>query len=335
MRSPERETRVDARRIVAAGLLGFFFSTLVIITYARGDVDRMTSGDGLFYRYVAAHIDDGKSELDPIVAARGPALRYGRVGLPTLIWLLSGGRDDLMRYSQPLIMALAGGATAAAAATLLSRGGLLVALTPFLAVGMTLAVAGGYTEALAVAFLLWAAVAAFSERWIAASVLLALAMLSRENTVVILLGLAALCASKRRWRELGVLGCSVIPVAVWHAVVAVRFGHLPLADPYLWAGASTSKLPFSSLVRGFTDFGADAAITAAIHVSLWILAFVAARRSNLGWLAAAAGLQLMFVPLLNWQYLGDTFRLFSFLEVFTLLAVVAATSFPRPAAEAR
>ena len=311
--------------LIAAACLGAAFAAVMILAYGGGRVSKMTSGDGLFYRYVASHLDAGKSDLAPIVAARGPSLRYGRIALPAMIWILSAGRPGAMPYAQPIIMIFAAAAIAAAARKLFPDRGPLVAVGPFLAIGLTLAIAGGYTEAVAVAFASWAVVAAKEERWVASSVLVALTLLARENAAVVLLGLGSWCAYQKRWRPLTILACSVIPVAIWHAMVAARFGHLPLADPYLWSGAQTARIPFVSLVRGFYDFSAGATLAAAAHLAVGVVAvrLLVRERSILTFLAASAALQLAAVPLLNWQYAGDTFRLFSFLEVFTVLAVAS------------
>jgi hypothetical protein len=310
---------------LVAGCLGAAFAAIVILAYSGGRVTKMTSGDGLFYRYVAAHLDASEAGLSPVVAARGPSLRYGRIALPVMIWALSGGRPGAMPYAQPAIMIVAAGAIAAAATRLLPKRSPLIALVPFLAVGLTLSLAGGYTEAVAIAFVVWALVAARAERWVGASILLALGMLARENAAVIVVGLAAWCVWKQRWGPFGIVACSLVPVAAWHLVVAARFGHLPLTDPYLWTGAQTARIPFVSLVRGFYDFSAAATLAAAVHLGLGIAAVVLAirQRSDLSFLAASAALQLLAVPLLNWEYAGDTFRLFSFLEVFTVLALAA------------
>ena len=321
-------TSLDRRSpLISAACLGAVLAAVMILAYSGGRVAKMTSGDGLFYRYVATHLDSGTNDLDPIVAARGPSLRYGRIALPAMIWVLSAGRPGAMPYTQPLIMVAAAAAIAAAARKLFPDRSPLVAVVPFVAVGLTLAIAGGYTEAVAVAFAAWALIAANEERWVASSVLVALAMLARENAAVVLLGLGAWCVYRKQWRPLIVLACSIIPVAIWHAIVAARFGHLPLADPYLWSGAQTARIPFVSLVRGFYDFSAGATLAAAVHLVAGIAAvrLLVKQRTVLTFLAAAAALQLAAVPLLNWQYAGDTFRLFSFLEVFTLLAVTSVT----------
>lgn len=320
---------VHARaRLFAVACLGMAFAAVTILVYSGGQVSHMTSGDALFYRYVAENLDIEGADLDPVVAAKGPSLRYGRIALPAMIWLFSGGQRGAMPYVQPIIMILAAGAIAGAASKLLPDRKMLVSLLPFLALGLSLSVAGGYTETVAVVFALWAVVAARAERWVSASVLLVIAMLSRENALVILIGLGAWCMITRRWRSLAILACSLAPVAAWHAVVAYRFGHLPLSDPYLWAGAGAGLLPFVSLLKGLISYSAVASLTAAVHAVLGIVAVVLAvsRRTLIAVVAATAGLQLAAVPLLNWKFPGDTFRLFSLLEVLTVLSVVEATA---------
>lgn len=326
--APAVPARMQRSPLLASAVVGMTFATVVILAYSGGKVSEMTSGDGLFYRYVAAHLDIAEADLDPIVAARGPSLRYGRITLPVMIWLFSAGEPGAMPYAQPAIMIVAAGAIAAAARRLFPERTPLVSLVPFLALGLTLSVGGGYTETAAVAFVMWAVVAVRAERWVTASVLLALGMLARENAVVILIGLGLWFAWKRRWAPLAILACSILPVVAWHLVVAARFGHLPLADPYLWAGAQTTRIPFVSLAKGLVDFSAAATFTAAIHLALWLVALALAvtRRTMLALIAATAGLQLMAVPLLNWQYAGDAFRLFSFLEVFAILALTAESA---------
>jgi len=309
---------------ILAWIAGMMFAAVVIVAYGHGHIDRMTSGDGYFYRYVAQHLDASKGQVAPIVAARGPALRYGRIALPALIWLLSGGRSGLMRYVQPVIMVLAAGAIAASARTLLKARGLWL-LLPFVSLGLTLSIAGGYAEAISVAFLLAAAVEATNERWLVMAMLCALAMLSRENSALVVLGFVGWVGSRKGWRIAFVTATSFVPVTLWHLVVWNRFGHLPLLDPYVAHGAQVSKVPFLSLWRGLTRYGLEAFAIAAVHIVLWIVAFGVRRGRMLGWLAVAAGLQLAAIPLLNWHYAGDNLRLLSMMEVFTVLAIAAWT----------
>jgi len=273
---------------------------------------------------VASHVDVHSADLNPKVAARGPAFRYGRIGLPALVWLLSGGRPGAMPYVQPMIMVLAGAAIAAMATELVPTVGLGAAVLPFLALGLSLSLSGGYAEPVAAVFGMAACLLALRRRWVLAAVALSLTMLTRETAVVFLLGLALWTLFKRERGGLAILCLSVIPVAAWHLAVAARFGHLPLADPYLKTHeVGLSAIPFSSFAKAFVDFPAGVAATASLHLILACLAVVCVRRSVLGAIAAATAAQIVFLPLLTWHYLGDAFRTFTFLELMTILALAA------------
>jgi len=280
----------------------------------------MTYGDGLFYRYVALHMTATPATLDEIIATRGPAMRYGRITLPAAMWLFSGGRPEAMRYVQPAIMVVAGAAIAAMATDLLPGLGIGAALLPFFALGLSLSLSGGYAEPVAAAFGMAAVLAARRRRWVVAALCLALAMLTRESAFVFLLGLGLWGLRKREWRGFQLLALSVIPVVAWHLVVAARFGHLPLWDPYTKV-IGLRALPFTSIGKALFDFPAGVVVIAALHLGLATLAIACWRRSALGGVAAGAAFQIVFFPLLTWHYLGDAFRTFTFLELMTILAL--------------
>jgi hypothetical protein len=312
------------KRRVAAAMVGGAITIALVVAVGHGDVDQMTYGDGLFYQYVASHMDAQPADLNPRVAARGPAFRYGRIGLPAAIWLVSAGQPAAMPYAQPVIMVLAGAAIAAMASELLPGAGLGAAVLPFLALGLSLSLSGGYAEPVAAAFGLVACLLALRRRWVLAAAALSLTMLTRETAVVFLLGLVLWTLLQRERRGSSILLLSVVPVVAWHLVVAARFGHLPLLDPYLKTQeVGLSAVPFSSFAKAFVDFPAGVVATAALHLALTALAVAFARRSVLGAVAAATAAQLVFLPLLTWQYLGDAFRTFSFLELMTILAIAA------------
>jgi hypothetical protein len=317
------------QRFVAA-IVGAIITFALIVAVGHGDIDRMTYGDGRFYQYVAQHMTARPSELAPVVAERGPAFRYGRIGLPAVIWVLSVGRRNAMRYVQPLIMVLAGAAIAAMTAELVPGIGMWTGVLPFLALGLSLSLSGGYAEPLAAAFGMAACLLVLRHRWAFAAVFLSLAMLTRETAVVFLVGFALWALFERRGRGVLILGLSVVPVIAWHLAVAARFGSLPLADPYLKTKeVGLSAIPFASFTKAFVDFPAGVIATAVLHLILAILAIACIRRSALGAAAAATALQIVFLPLLTWHYLGDAFRTFTFLELMTILAVTASWRVPR------
>jgi hypothetical protein len=322
MRETRRLPRVTSRTRLAGALMGGVLALALILAVSHGNVDRMTYGDGEFYRYVAEHMDARPANLDPLVAARGPAMRYGRITLPAAIWIFSAGEPEAMRYVQPAVMVIAGAAIAAMTTELLPGLGLGAALLPFFALGLSLSLSGGYAEPVAAAFGLAAILAARRRRWIAAAACLALAMLTRESAFVFLLGLGLWGLTKREWRGLVILGVSAVPVVAWHLVVAARFGHLPLWDPYT-KEIGLRAAPFTSVGKALMDFPANVVLVAALHLGLAVVAITFWRRSALGAVTAGTAFQIVFFPLLTWHYLGDAFRTFTFLELMTILALAA------------
>src|SRR5688500_8807954 len=101
----------------------------------------MTFGDGRLHRAVALDLAADRQTASPTLTASGPALRYGRIGLPVVLWALSGGNETAMAYVQPLIMILCAAGIAMATAVLLPSPSPAVALIPFVAVGLTASLA--------------------------------------------------------------------------------------------------------------------------------------------------------------------------------------------------
>jgi len=316
--SPEHTVVIPWTRSFAIGVV---VAVVVILAASRGNVDRMTIGDGLLYRYVAAHLDITQGKLDPLVAHSGPSLRYGRIGLPAALWLASGGQPGLMKYAQPTIMVVSAGAIAIAASMLFPELGLGSALLPFLAIGLTLSVSGGYPEALVCAFGLWSLVAIRRQRWLAAAILLALAMFTRETSILFLAGAGLWLIRRREFRHAVVLASSVLPVMAWHVVVATRFGHLPVFDPW-WRTGGFRPIPFSSIARVLTGYPSGARVIAFLHLALAALAvvFLVKRVSLLTLVAVVTALQLAVVPLPTWDYLGDSVRVFASFELMVIFA---------------
>ncbi len=318
------------RRVLAGAALGAVFAVALILASSRGDVDRMTYGDGHFYLYVASHLDATPSTLIPTVAARGPALRYGRIGLPALVWLLSAGHPAAMSYAQPAAMVLCAAAIGAAAVLLLPRAPAPAALIPFVAVGLTLAISGGYVEPLAAAGCLWAIVLARRQLWVGSAAALAIAALSRESAVVVVVGLVVWALLQRDRRGATLLIASVLPALAWHAVVRARFGVWPVLDPYLAAGGDVSRVPFKSIASALLDGSWAVRFAAGGHLALGVWCVTQWRTSALGAAAAAASFQVAIVPALTWSYLGDTFRTFALLESTTVLLIAFIVMSRRP-----
>jgi hypothetical protein len=312
------------RRAFVAALIGAILSTSIILANSRGAVGDMTFGDGLIYRYVAANLDRDPGDVHPVVEQRGTSLRYGRIGLPATIWIVSAGRPSAMRYTQPLIMVISAAGAAAAAALLFPGAGPFASLVPFIAPGFPLAIAGGYAEALGVALALWAVVFALRRRWIWCAVMLAWAILTRENAGAVLAGIVAWMIWRGPARRVPIVVASLAPVAGWWAFVRGRYGHIPPLDPYLRVETDTVGTPLAAIVRSFTDAASVRAATmAAFHVALAVAAVALARRSLFGLIAAILSLQVLVSGPFAWRFIGEAARTGVFLQVFVALAIVA------------
>lgn len=310
-----------------AAAIGFVVASAIILGSSGGDVDRMARSDGLIYRYVAAHLTQDPEDVDPVVKERGTSLRYGRIGLPILIWLTSAGRAEVMPYAQPILMALAAGAAAAAAVRLLPRAGPLTPLLPFIAPGFTLSVVGGYAEAVAVALGLWCLVFVREERWSAAAISLGSAILARENAAAVLVGACVWLLLRRRFRPAGVLLLSLVPVAAWYAFVSLRYGHIPPLDPYLRVQTTTIDTPFVAVARSLFDpITTRSFAVALIHLLLACIAIVLWRRSLFAAVAAAAGLQVFSAGQFSWRFIGESVRVFVFLQLMLVFLAADARS---------
>jgi hypothetical protein len=308
-------------RPVKAACLGAAFAALMIVISSRGHLDRMTFGDGVIYRYVATHLGASPAEVDPALGPRGTSLRYGRIGLPVLIWVASAGREAAMPYAQPALMMLSGAAIAAATATLFPRSGVIFSLAPFVAIGLTAAFAGGFAEAPAVALSLWGVALALQRRAALAALLFAAAMLMKESSIFALAGTMGWLAARDR-RGAVLLATSLIPVGLWFGYVAARYGHIPPLDPWLRQTHSVAP-PLVGIWRSLTQTGAVAATLAATHAVAAVAVVVWARRSVFRLITAFGAVLLVSTGPFVWGFIGDGIRQASFVETAIVLAVVA------------
>lgn len=320
----------ERRRLLGAFALGAALATAIVVAQWASDPEHRTAyGDGLIYRFVAAHIGASDAEIaeadpDRVVIDRGLSLRYGRVGLPAILWLVSAGQRGAMPATQPLVMVLAGGFASAGVAALFPRGGPLGAALPFLAPGFPLAIAGGYAESVAVAFGVWAVVFALRERWAASALLLAGAILTKENAAVILIGLGVWLLLRKRWRPIVTLTTSVVPVAAYWLYIADRFGHIPALDPYLRETTTTIGTPVIALIDSFTNaYSTESIVVASLHILAGLIAIALIRSSLFALIGSLAALQLLSVGPFGWRYIGDATRISTILEVFVVLAIAA------------
>jgi hypothetical protein len=311
------------KRAAASAVVGALIAVLILWSHSKGNINRTAYGDGLIYRYVASHLNEPRATVDPVVSSRGSSLRYGRIGLPGAIWLLSAGRSEAMPWAQAALMVFSAAAASAAMALLVRPAGPLGALLPFLAPGFPEALSGGFADAFAVALCLWAVVLAVRDRWGAASIVLAIAILTRENAGVVLLGLAAWGVLKRSPRVV-LLGLSVIPTIVWYLIIAGRYGHIPLFDPYLRVTTQTIGPPVVALYRSIVHPASTAAeFVLLAHLLAAAVGIIAGRRTIFGVLVAAASLQLLVSGPFAWQLIGEATRTAVILQTFFVAAITS------------
>jgi hypothetical protein len=312
------------RSVARDWVIGSIVAAAIILASSGGDTERLAYGDGLIYRYVADHLTTPPDEVHHVVVERGTSLRYGRVGLPALIWLASTGRAGAMPWAHAVIIVLAAGAACAATAALFPRAGPLAPVLPFLAPGMPLAVAGGYAEVLAVGLTMWAVIAVILRRWWMASIAFAAALLTRENVVFVVAAIGALALIRRRVGILALLGLSFAPLVVWSAIIAVRYGHIPILDPYLRVTTETVEEPFVALIHSFTRaYSSGAVVIVALHLAAAVISLGLLRRSIFGWLGSFAALQLLVAGPFSWRFVGDGARTGILVQLFAVLAFVA------------
>jgi hypothetical protein len=318
----------DRNRILGAFALGAILATTIVVAQWASDPQHRTAyGDGLIYRFVAAHIGATPETLkaydpDRVVVDRGPSLRYGRVGLPFAIWVASAGKPSAMPYVHPAVVVIAAGAASAAVAALLPGAGPLAALLPFVAPGFPLSIAGGFAEVLAVAMGLWAVLFAVRERWWASALLLGLAILTKENAGAIFGGILVWLVLRRTWKPIPVLFAGLIPVAGYWIFVSQRFGNIPPLDPYLRVTTSTIGTPVVSMIRSFTDaYSTESIVAAALHIAAGIVVVMLFRTSVFAVIGSVGAFQLLAAGPFGWRYIGDASRISTIFEVFVVLAI--------------
>ena len=292
--------------------------TILVSSHAK--IDRMTEGDGMLHRAVAWDLAADNPQIQRLISGSGPALRYGRIGLPVTVWILSAGNANAMRYVQPLIMVLCAVGIALATDFLLPGPSIAIAMTPFLAVGLSVSIIGGFAEPLSIVCALWAIVLVRRDHPWPAATLFAAAMFARENAAAVLVGVALWEFVRGSRRSALILVAAGVPVVAWHLVVADRFGSLPLGDPWLVETGALGT-PVINIANALGDVGPGGVVLIIAHLALAVVAFRFWRSSLLGAAAAASALPILSVGAFTWGYLGDAARLTAFLEVLVILAL--------------
>ncbi|MGH2727326.1 MAG: hypothetical protein ACRDKS_10200 [Actinomycetota bacterium] len=316
MAEPEKR-----RGVVLAGVVGALITAAVILASSGGNLDRMTFGDGELHRAVAADLGADSRSVEPQIESSGPSIRYGRIGFPLMLWAFSGGQPAAMKYVQPMLMVACGAFITVVTYLLLPTQAVAWAVVPFFAVGLTVSLAGGFAEPLAVALGLLGVLLVERSKIGPAIVCIAAAILVRETSVVIVIGLIVWLTLRKSRRHAVFLIASLVPAAIWHVIVALRFGHFPLFDPWLYE-SDTVGTPVVALIRAVQRVGFSSLVVLAVHLILAISALYLARSSLFGTIALVSGLAMLNVGTNTWTYIGDATRVSVFLEIFVLLAFV-------------
>ncbi len=314
----------SVRTVGLIWLAGSSLALLIILANAGGSIHRTAFGDGEIYRYIAENITIQAAEVHPVVVERGTSLRFGRIGLPAAIWLLSAGQRIAMPYAHVFLIAIAAGGAGAAALHLMPGLKGRAAFLPWIAPGFALSIVGGFADVAAIALALWGTVFVLQRRWGVALLVLAAGILVKEATLAVLVGLVIWLLWRRQVRGLIILAASLIPITIWYLVVRQRYGHIPLLDPYLDEVDGPAGTPVLALWRSLTDPPhASGLVTALIHLALAAVPVSLARTSVYAVIGAIAGVQVLASGPFAWEFIGEAFRVLLPLQVFAIFAVAA------------
>ena len=238
--------------------------------------------DGQFYHYIA-HDPLARSKLPEYIDA--PRMRYGRILIPAMAWLLAAGRPgwiDGAYFAVVLLFMAIGGACAACFAERRGKSalwGLLFLFTPAALVSMD-----RMTIDVSLAAICAAAAAFFPmrRRW-GEWLLVAAAPLARETGLAITAAYLLWSFARRDWRRVWGGALSVLPFAAWSLYLNVRLGsmgfHWREAAPFRdLAGVVLQPYPYpwSPAVNALV-IGADWLALAGV-----LFAVALALRSSLG-----------------------------------------------------
>lgn len=206
--------------------------------------------DGQYYAALAS--DPWVVRSETRLALDNPPYRAMRIGLPAAAWLLTAGRPTAAVVAYQLLCWLGAAAAVFLLAHWLAREGFPIwwALAAGLGAGTLSSVLRCTPDAAAVALILAALLAHRRGRVGAAIALVASAVLVRETSWLAALGMAVGETASGRLRRAGaVLTLSTLPLVVWVAWIAHRFGAWPTA------GKGNFAVPFAWVARKATQLG--------------------------------------------------------------------------------
>lgn len=236
--------------------------------------------DGQFYQLIA-HDPLFARHYDTFIDA--PRLRYRRILVPGLAYLLAAGNQPLIDwayFSVYLLLVALGTWCLAKLACAEGRSalwGFLFLITPATLVGLERMTVDTALAALAVASLL----AARAQRWLLLWLSLAGAMLAKETGILLIAAVVIWLARQRKYRLAAALSSSLLPVAAWYLFVQSHATRdLSLSDFSLFTAYLASLQP--PLNPGVLPIVFRVTTLAAVAAILWAAArsFIIAARSR-------------------------------------------------------
>lgn len=288
-----------------------------------------------FINYDAKHMHAVALDLDASDVGHGSsAYRYGRVGLPALARILSGGDDELLPMAQMLVTPLAFAAVVAAAVAIAERergrgwrAGLVVLAVPGLWIGF----AAAWADTLLTACVLVSIWATLSRRHWPCLAAIALAALTKE--VGVLCAVPAALAAARHGDRRGAMYrvVALAPAAIWWAWIRLQSGEWP-ALAHEAARTRAIAVPFTDVVSALHG-GRGQPAAAALALVVGIIGFTVLLQHPRHPLAWSAGLWALLGVSLGDNvllYTGDTLRVLTPVMCVVLLAAVVLRQDGRP-----
>lgn len=245
--------------------------------------------DGQFYHCIA-HDPFLRRNLHKYIDE--PGLRYRRILVPLLAWVLAAGQDKFVHigfYTVILTAVFLGTywlSTAALGSGRRPFWGLLFLLTPAVIISADRMLVDALLAALTIAFLTWSERPFSWQLWL----VLACAALTRETGVILAVACCIAALIDKRPRKALLAASAIIPCAAWYAFVHARtpaFSYYPSHIPfsaivYALVHPSTypARVPFVWAVHlGDIAFICGAVLALVLCVSRWRL-----------WLSSPAGI---------------------------------------------
>jgi hypothetical protein len=277
--------------------------------------------DGEFVYAIALDGLEATDRLD------NPPYRLQRILLPALAHALSLGREALTAWAILGINWLA----IVLSSTVLARWLVSEHASPWYAlvyaffVGTLMAYSRDLTEPLMIACAVAGVVAWERGRMPLAALSLASSALAKETALVFILACTVQAFCRRRWRHVLWAAGSVLPMALWQAVLWMRYGRLPLLS-----GASANALwPLAGILGQVSeDPGRLFALITVALPALWLTLFGALKLTNepeslVWWLVFLHAFVLLFLPPEVYDHLMHAGRNASGLVASVVLCVPA------------